>query len=428
MKLKNWWLLPAIAMMVSGWSKIANAFDEVELGDPAKNYEFKLNYFGAAFSDKDRQSFSKICGVTKVKFRVLKNNARVNRISIHFDDRGNDWDNIIINQNDLRGDYIDPQSGMIMIGMNGEATTKWIDLDGGRRCIDGINVDAQSAIGSVARLRVIGLIGNPGWGGGGGGGRPGDNGPGWGGGSGRDDRGGNGGGSRPGDNGPGWGGGGDNDWRRGRYRNDNDLPARGFSVDLTEYYRRGGRGWRRGRPEGIKLGDRNSGRNMEQIDILNNRRVECGLTNIRLTAQNDTAYIRNIEVVYKNGRTDKIDLNDSNDRGRRGQDWDNNRRHGGRDRDGLFLMAGEPSVWLDVDDVKPESGDWDTRPDGKCIDYIRIYGFSGSRNSRPTFVTVDGWVVPRRGPGGGRGGDGDRGGNGPGRGGRNGDGRPFQPR
>ncbi len=228
------------------------------------------------------------------------------------------------------------------------------------------------------------------------------------------------------------------DWGRGgrhggRWRGESDLPRGRERVMLGQ----------------VRLGDEGRGFDGDVIDVRNfsrqNRNVECGLTHLRLKAVNDAAYIAKIEVMYRNGNVDAIDLRDDDDRGgndgwnrgersgefrpgqgrpgdgrmgdggrgegrgdgRGDQGWGERRpNHGDQSRDGVFIGEGMRSEWLDVDDVERERGDRDGRPDGRCIDKIRIFGMSGRRDRRSTRVEVIGYAVGRGRHGGWGGRDG----------------------
>lgn len=145
----------------------------------------------------------------------------------------------------------------------------------------------------------------------------------------------------------------------------------------------------------IKLGKFDGQWDGDVIDLRKNSDVKCDLTHIQMTAERDSVLITRVVVDYRWGKSDTIDLDDRDD---------NRPRPPGRR--GIHLRAGESSKWLDIDDVV------DGRPDGRCVERIRIYGADTPdknnpwnpgnwRPDRPAKVKVTG-LLKRRGHHGGR--------------------------
>lgn len=142
-------------------------------------------------------------------------------------------------------------------------------------------------------------------------------------------------------------------------------------------HRPGGGGWHGDNSDTIKKGQRttlgtvkigskwSSPGTAEVINIRNRTDIGCGLTHIQLSAGRDSVLINRVEVDYRWGSSDTIDLND-----------DNRPRPPGNRR-GIHLRAGESSRWLDIDDVA------DGRPNGRCVERIKIYGIDTPDQNRP---------------------------------------------
>lgn len=188
----------------------------------------------------------------------------------------------------------------------------------------------------------------------------------------------------------------------------------------------------------VRIGFENRRFDNDTVDIVNNPRIQCNLTHIRLSSLNESVRILAVEVEYARtdrfgNATDRLDLHDGDDFRRWGGRGDG-RGWGRRDRmpRGIELHPGESSPLLDLDDVK------DGFPDGRCVKSIRVIGidtpdfprgrgfgdgrgFGGGRGEgrgrfdTPAFVKVEGFLTRV-----GRGGDG-RGGHGGGRGDGRGD-------
>lgn len=140
----------------------------------------------------------------------------------------------------------------------------------------------------------------------------------------------------------------------------------------------------------IKLGKFDGGWDGDVIDLRKRPEVKCNLTHIKMTAGNDSVLITRVVVDYRWGKSDTIDLDDRDD---------NRPRPPGRR--GIHLRPGKSTKWLDLDDVV------DGRPEGRCVERIRIYGVDtpdkfnpfnpGSwRPDRPAKVKVTGLLKNRR--------------------------------
>lgn len=120
------------------------------------------------------------------------------------------------------------------------------------------------------------------------------------------------------------------------------------------------------------------------LDIRNNPRLECNLTHLKFSALGDSVRILRVELQYKSGQVDSLDLTPDNFGG------------AGQNRRGLRLQAFQSSQWLNVNDVL------DQRDNGRCIDKVRVTGIDtpnfGERRhggGRPALVKVEGLAAPR---------------------------------
>lgn len=171
----------------------------------------------------------------------------------------------------------------------------------------------------------------------------------------------------------------------------------------------------------VRIGFDNRRFDNDTVDIVNNPRIQCNLTHIRLSSLNDAVKILAVEVEYARtdrfgNAIDRLDLNDSDDFRRWGGRGDGRRddRGGGnwgrrqRMNRGIELFPGDSSPLLDLDDVK------DGFPDGRCVKSIRVIGIDMTNSPRgrgfdggrirpietPAFVKVEGFLN-RVGRGGG---------------------------
>ncbi len=110
----------------------------------------------------------------------------------------------------------------------------------------------------------------------------------------------------------------------------------------------------------VKIGKKGGIFDVEKIDIRRRPEIQCNLTHIKLVAERDDVIIGRIVVDYRWGKSDTLDLSYLDDKGP---------RPAGLIR-GLKLKKGQASKWLDLDDVI------DGRPDGRCVESIKIYGMA----------------------------------------------------
>ncbi len=108
------------------------------------------------------------------------------------------------------------------------------------------------------------------------------------------------------------------------------------------------------------LGDYRGQPTFDVIYVNNNPSVQCNLTHIKMMALRDDLRVLRLEIMYRTGETDTINLGDDS------YDRDPRYRHPGN---GLYLSAYEETPWLDLDDVQ------DGYPNGRCVDQIRVYGY-----------------------------------------------------
>jgi hypothetical protein len=109
----------------------------------------------------------------------------------------------------------------------------------------------------------------------------------------------------------------------------------------------------------VRLGDEGRRIDAEEINVRNNRNIECNLTHVKFSAVNKGVKIYKVMVQYRNGQRDSIDLSDRDDR---------DHRRDPRDRAGLRIRPGSSSEWLDIDDVT------DGQQSGRCVDSIQVFG------------------------------------------------------
>lgn len=159
--------------------------------------------------------------------------------------------------------------------------------------------------------------------------------------------------------------------RPGRwYGHDHDRIRHGRNIDLGS----------------VRIGDEYGRHDADTIDVINRLGIECNLTHIKLSTGRDDVMIQRVEVQYRSGLRDSIDLDDNDDYGRRR----------GNER-GLYLRPYDSSRWLDLDDVQ------DGYTSGRCVDRITVIGtdmrrrefFSDWFNRRGADVQVSGLLMDR---------------------------------
>lgn len=145
----------------------------------------------------------------------------------------------------------------------------------------------------------------------------------------------------------------------------------------------------------VRLGDEFSRLDSDVIDVNRNHRLQCNLTHIKIKALNDSVRILKVQVGYRNGRTDTIEIPELNP-------FRNGPARGFRGGRGFVLEAQESSPWLSVDDVQ------DGFASGQCITSIRLIGKDIPNNrferrygySAPALVMVEGLLLQNRQGGG----------------------------
>lgn len=151
----------------------------------------------------------------------------------------------------------------------------------------------------------------------------------------------------------------------------------------------------------LSIGNGRRGEMHDWIDLSNHPMIQCNLTHLKFTADNDSVWLTRAYVEYSRPN-------------RRGEmhDWidlDSQvaappaRHRPGRPAPppaptGIQLASGQSSPWLDVDDVL------DGSPSGRCIRRITVYGidtpdFMGpgrvERHDPPALVRVQGFLAHR---------------------------------
>ena len=172
----------------------------------------------------------------------------------------------------------------------------------------------------------------------------------------------------------------------------------------------------------LTIGDGRRGESQSTIDLSNNPMIQCNLTHLMFTPYNDSVWLTRAYVEYArpNPRGEMFDWIDLNVQAP--APMPPGRHRPGRPAPppaptGLQLTGGQPSPWLDVDDVL------DGSPSGRCIRRITVFGIDTpdamgpgrvERHDPPAIVRVTGFLARRAPPGHGGGiGPGPRPGPGP---------------